>query len=62
MDYYITADSFGSDCPPNWEEIAEVLNEIIAATGIAEDHDACNTLWELYWRGELDSVPAPVEP
>ena len=29
MENWITADSFGSECPTNWEEIAEFLNEII---------------------------------
>lgn len=28
-DYFINADSFGSELPDNWEEIAEAMNEII---------------------------------
>ena len=29
----IDADSFGANCPENWEEIAEALNQIIRKTG-----------------------------
>lgn len=57
MTYYVTADSFGSEIPSNWEEIAAFLNSIIDERGIAEDHDACNDLWEAYWNGELDGAP-----
>lgn len=28
-DYTITMDSFGQDCPGNWEEIADALNAIL---------------------------------
>lgn len=57
MTYYVTADSFGSEVPSNWEEIAAFLNSITDERGIAEDHDACNELWEAYWNGELDGAP-----
>lgn len=57
MTYYVTADSFGSEVPSNWEEIAAFLNSITDERGIAEDHDACNDLWEAYWNGELDGAP-----
>lgn len=57
MTYYVTADSFGSEIPSNWEEIAAFLNSITDERGIAEDHDACNELWEAYWNGELDGAP-----
>lgn len=30
-DYRITAESFGDECPKNWEEIADYLNEKIEA-------------------------------
>ena len=49
MDNYITAESFGSDIPENWQEIADELNRIIDERGIADDHDAVNELWEEYW-------------
>lgn len=49
MTNYITADSFGSELPENWEEIADELNREIDRRGIAEDHDAVNELWEEYW-------------
>lgn len=56
---YVTMDSFGSDCPANWEEIAYALNAIIDARGItaAEDHDARNQLWEDWCNGRLPEVP-----
>ena len=57
----ITADSFWSDCPTNWEEIATALNQIIADRGIADDDDAIDALWEDYWNGELSGVPKAVE-
>ena len=56
-EYYITVDSFGAECPENWEEIAEFLNAIIDERGIANDHDAVNDLWEEFCRGELDGAP-----
>jgi len=49
MANYITAESFGSDIPENWQEIADELNRIIDERGIADDHDAVNELWDEYW-------------
>ena len=49
MKNYITVDSFGSDCPENWEEIANELNAIIDERGIADDMNAVNELWGEYW-------------
>jgi len=57
---YITVDSFGSECPSNWEEIAAALNAIIDDRNIAHDCDAVNDLWESYWNGDLSGVPAAV--
>lgn len=61
MDRMITVDSFGSDCPENWEEIAEFLNEIIAAHEPEEDEREENDwhadLWERYCRGEIPGAP-----
>ncbi len=57
---YITMDSFGSECPLNWEAIADALNEIIDERGILEDDEACNELWEAFCRGKLENVPEPV--
>lgn len=45
----ITAESFGSDIPENWQEIADELNAIIEARGIEDDAAAINDLWEEYW-------------
>ena len=49
MTYYITAESFGADIPDNWEQIANELNEVIDAMGIAEDKNAVNELWDRFW-------------
>jgi len=61
MNYYVTMDSFGSECPANWEAIAAALNTIIDDRNIADDQDACNELWEEYWSGKLPEVPAAEE-
>lgn len=60
MKNYINMDSFGSDCPTNWEEIADFLNDIIRKTGIEDDHDAVNDLWEQYCNGEVFAAPEAV--
>lgn len=56
MAYYITADSFGADIPENYGQIADFLNQLIDERGIAENHDACNELWEAFCNGELDEL------
>lgn len=56
----ITVDSFGSECPSNWEDIASALNDLILQRGISSDRDAVDALWEDYWNGSLEGVPAPV--
>ena len=53
-----TAESFGADCPKNWEEIANTLNKIAEDRGITEDREALDDLWEAYWNGELDAPVA----
>jgi len=55
---YITMDSFGSDLPENWEEIANRLNKILAdliTDEMSEDerHDLANEIWDTYWNGHL---------
>lgn len=59
MSNYINMESFGSECPANWREIASALNAIIDERGIADDHDAVNALWEDWCNGDLTGVPAP---
>lgn len=56
----INVDSFGSDCPSNWEEIADALNNLINERGIYFDSDAIDALWEDFCNGDLEGVPAPV--
>lgn len=53
MAHYITADSFGAELPVNWRQIAAFLNNQIDELGISEDRDACDELWEEYWRGHI---------
>ena len=60
MENYINENSFGSDCPSNWAEIAAFLNEIIRERGIEDDHVAVNDLWESYCNGEIDGAPVPL--
>ena len=73
--FEITMDSFGSECPANWEEIADFLNDIIngwieeltivdedGAEELDEDTltERVNGLWETWCAGELEGAPAPV--
>lgn len=51
---WITAESFGSDIPENWEEVVTYLNNIIEERGIADDIDAVDELWEAYCNGDLE--------
>ena len=45
-------ESFGQECPRNWEEIAAYLNGIAESRGItedSEDQEALCDIWEEYW-------------
>jgi hypothetical protein len=69
----ITAESFGSYLPKNWEEIAKFMND--AAEKWLEDlkkedpeyfesHDeSCiyDEIWDGYWNGWLAGAPEPQE-
>ena len=57
MDNCITMDSFGSECPYNWEEIADFLNNLIDERGIADDREATDQLWEDYCSGDIPGAP-----
>lgn len=48
------ADSFGSMCPENWEEIADYLNNKLEA---GEDPDE---IWETYCRGGYQDAPEAI--
>lgn len=57
--YYITADSFSSNCPDNWEEIAYSLNTYLEAiwNSMTEQEqegfdDVVRDLWEDYCQHE----------
>lgn len=61
MEHWITIDSFGSDLPANWKEIAAYLNTIIEERGIEDDLNEVNELWEAYWQGEFPDAPTAEE-
>lgn len=49
MLHYVTAESFGSDLPDNWEWHAKRLNTMIDNMGASEDLNAVNEIWDTYW-------------
>ena len=58
----ITMDSFGSECPENWEEIANYLNDLADLLGIPEDNspeanEQLENIWEKYCNGDLPDAP-----
>ena len=65
MYYHITMDSFGSDLPENWEDIADFLNPIldekVEKLGSFPERgqviELCNMIWEQYCNGEIDGAP-----
>ena len=57
MSYYVTEDSFDSELPENWGQIADYLNQIIDERGVENDHNACNEIWEEFWQGNLNMTP-----
>ena len=65
MEKHVTVDSFGPDCPENWEEIADFLNRIIdehePLPDEREEYEWHCDLWETYWHGEIPGVPLPIE-
>ena len=62
----ITAESFGSNCPQNWEEIADFLNEIIEEKIEADNLDYrdaldfSDELWMQYCMGKIENAPVAV--
>ena len=67
-EYHITMDSFGQDCPANWEEIADYLNGVIDEMDVTDEdgeltmdgRDQIEALWERYCAGEFEGAPAPI--
>ena len=74
--YHITMESFGADCPRNWEEIAAFLNRLIdekleAADGAfdpghddsglsEEGHEIVDKIWEDYCTYDIPGAPEPI--
>ena len=64
MNEYYTMESFGADCPKNWEEIATWLNKFLAerVTDDMDDRDIreiADAIWEAYWGGLYAKYDAP---
>ena len=67
-DYHITMDSFGDECPRNWQEIANYLNERIDSMDITDEfgelttdgREAIDDLWERYCAGQIEGAPKPI--
>lgn len=49
-----TVESFGSNCPTNWEEICDYLNEKIED---GMDKDDLEEIWETYCNGGYADAP-----
>ena len=71
--YTVDMDSFGADCPRNWEEIAEFLNDLTRRELVAagedpdrgydptpEGRDIAESIWERFCSGELAECPEPI--
>lgn len=64
MNEYYTMESFGADCPKNWEEIATWLNKFLGER-VTEDMDdrdireIADAIWEAYWGGLYAKYDAP---
>jgi hypothetical protein len=57
-----TGDSFGWNCPENFQEICDALNSIAEEElGDEEDEDIrfeiINSIWERFCSGQLEGVP-----
>ena len=62
--YLITVDSFGENCPDNWEEIAGYLNFLLEEAWnegcyaeAIEFKDVVETIWDKYCNGMLPDAP-----
>lgn len=49
-----TVESFGANCPENWEEICDYLNEKIEDD---TDSDDMEVIWETYCNGGYADAP-----
>lgn len=62
--YHITMESFGAECPMNWQEIANFLNDKIDE--LVEETDSeyelqyrLRRLWDDYCDGKINGAPIP---
>lgn len=66
--YLVNEDSFGDNCPKNWEEIANFLNPIIRdeieALGddaeYYEQYEVSCKIWDRFCEGEIEGCPDPI--
>lgn len=76
FDKRFNMESFGNDCPVNYDEICQYLNDIVdkwvddnvdmssewwSHENEVAFSEAMDTIWEKYWRGEYPDAPAPSE-
>ena len=52
--YEFNGDSFGANCPENWEEICEYLNSKVED---GMDSDDVEEIWRAYCNGEYADAP-----
>lgn len=57
--FRFTGESFGADCPDNWEDIVAALNDIVERDNIV-DKDEAEALWDKWCCHGLDGVPDPI--
>lgn len=55
----ITVESFGSNLPRNWEEIADFLNNLIEEKA-DDSKEAVEEIWENYCAGNIKGAPEPI--
>lgn len=59
-DFYITAESFGADCPENWEDIADQMNaeiDELEESGVdLEEYFHEHDFWDEWWNKNRDKV------
>lgn len=54
----ITVDSFGTEVPVNWPQIAEWFNNQVEEKELTNEQ--LDELWEAYWAGECSDAPEAI--
>ena len=57
-------DSFGSNCPDNWQEIVDYLNDVLGSRSEGMDEreikETMEEIWEQYCSGSLEGAPEAI--